>query len=71
MVVLWLCSREIVNIFSYNTDKGSNCVSILVSLRSPIPVADRSKARVYGSSLAGIAGLNPAGGMDVCVVCCK
>ena len=25
----------------------------------PIPVAERSKARVYGRSLAGIAGLNP------------
>ena len=31
----------------------------------PIPVAERSKARVYGRSLAGIAGSNPARGMDV------
>ena len=38
---------------------------------APIPVAERSKARVYCRSLAGIAGSNPAGGMDVCVVCCK
>jgi len=30
-----------------------------------IPVDARSKAWVYGSSLAGIAGLNSAGGMDV------
>ena len=30
----------------------------------PIPVAERSKARVYGRSLAGIAGSNPSGGMD-------
>ena len=40
----------------------------------PIPVAERSKARVCGTSLAGIAGSNPAGGMDVCllcVVCCR
>jgi hypothetical protein len=36
----------------------------------PIPVAVRSKAWVYGRSLAGIAGSNPTGGMDVCVVCC-
>ena len=36
----------------------------------PIPVAERSKARVCGRSLAGIAGLNPVGGMDVCVVLC-
>ena len=33
---------------------------------SPVPVAERSKARVYGRSLAGIAGSNPAGGMDGC-----
>ena len=32
-------------------------------------VAERSKARVCGRSLAGIAGSNPATGMDVCVVC--
>ena len=30
------------------------------------PVAARSKAWVYGHSLAGIAGLNPARVMDVC-----
>jgi hypothetical protein len=34
----------------------------------PIPVAARSNAWVYGRSLAGIAGSNPTGGMDVCVV---
>jgi len=32
----------------------------------PIPVAARSKAWVRGRSLAGIAGSNPFGGMDVC-----
>jgi hypothetical protein len=40
-----------------------------------IAVAARSNARVYGSSLAGTAGSNPAGGKDVClfvsVVCCQ
>ena len=35
----------------------------------PIPVAERSKARVCGRSLAGVAGSYPAGGMDVCVLC--
>ena len=35
-----------------------------------IPVAMRFKASVCGRSLAGIAGSNSAGGMDVCVVCC-
>ena len=34
------------------------------------PVAERSKARVYGRSLAGIAGSNPAWGIHVSVVCC-
>jgi hypothetical protein len=39
----------------------------------PIPVTERSKAWVCSRSPAGIAGLNPAGGMDVSVVsivCC-
>ena len=34
----------------------------------PIPVAVRSKAGVCGLSLTGIAGSNPAGGMDVCLL---
>jgi hypothetical protein len=40
----------------------------------PVPVAERSKARVYGRSLAGVAGSNPPGGMDVCLLwllCCQ
>ena len=32
---------------------------------SPIPVAERSKARVCGRSHGGTASSNPAGGMDV------
>jgi hypothetical protein len=36
---------------------------------SPIPVAVWSKAWVCGHSCAGIAGLNPAEGMDVCLLC--
>jgi len=35
-------------------------------ITKPIPVAARSKAWVCGRSLAGIAGSNPVGGMDVC-----
>jgi hypothetical protein len=31
-------------------------------------VTVRSKARVFRRSVAGVAGSNPAGGMDVCVV---
>jgi hypothetical protein len=34
-------------------------------------VAERSKARVCGRSLAVIAGSNPAEGMDVSVVCSR
>ena len=37
--------------------------------KKPVPVAERSKARVYGRSLAGIACSNPAGGMDGCPLC--
>ena len=32
--------------------------------------AGPSGRAVYGRSLAAIAGSNPAGGMDVCVMCC-
>ena len=32
----------------------------------PIPGAARSKTWVFGFSLAGIAGSNPTGGVDVC-----
>jgi hypothetical protein len=35
----------------------------------PIPVTEQSKARVCGHSLAGIAGSNSAGGMNVCLLC--
>ena len=37
----------------------------MVWLFGPIPVVVRSKAWVYGRSLAGIAGSNPAGSIDV------
>jgi hypothetical protein len=36
--------------------------------QQPIPVAARSKTWVCGRSLAGIAGSNPAGDMDVSLV---
>jgi hypothetical protein len=40
-------------------------------IHEPIPVAARSrKARVCGFSLAGIAGSNPTGDIDVCCECC-
>jgi len=34
----------------------------------PIPVAARAKACVYCRSFAAIAGSNPTGGMDVCLL---
>jgi len=34
----------------------------------PVPVAARSKAWVCGCTLAEIAGSNPAGGMDACLL---
>ena len=37
-------------------------------IEKPISVAERWKSRVCGRSLDGIAGSNPAGGMNVCVV---
>jgi hypothetical protein len=38
----------------------------------PIPAAARWKVCVYGRSLAGIAGSNPAGGLSLgSVVCCQ
>jgi hypothetical protein len=37
----------------------------------PIPVAARCKAWDCGRTLVGIAGSNPSGGIDVCVVCCR
>jgi hypothetical protein len=47
---------------------GNGVVTLIVAviIIVPVPVAQRSKARVYGRSLAGIAGSNPAGGMDGC-----
>ena len=34
----------------------------------PVPVAARSKTQVFGRSPAEIVGLNPNGGMDVCLL---
>ena len=50
--------------FSYEETK-----IVYVNVRSePIAVAERSKAWVCRHSPAGIAGSNPAGGMDVCLL---
>ena len=47
---------------------------MVAKLQSADPGGRWSKASVFGRSLAGIVGSNPAGGMDVClvsVVCCQ
>jgi len=48
---------------------NSSLVFIKHCLPSPIPVAARSKEWFCGRSLTGIVGLNPTGGMDVCLLC--
>jgi hypothetical protein len=53
------------------TLRENACKSYPLIGRMPIPVAERSNASVCGHSLVGIAGLNPAGSTDVCVVCCR
>jgi len=44
-------------------------IAVLYGTGRPIPVAARSKAWVCDRSLAGIAGSNATGGMNVCVLC--
>ena len=50
-------------------DKVHLLLLCVINYTTPVPVAERSKARVYGRSLAGIAVSNPAGGMDGCPLC--
>jgi hypothetical protein len=38
-------------------------------LNTPVQVAARSKAYVYGRSSTAIVGSNPSGGMDICPLC--
>ena len=43
-------------------------LSVDICARKPIPVAARSKTWICCRSFAGIAGSNPAGGVDICVL---
>jgi hypothetical protein len=65
----------IQNVLKFKNKFGSLRVNssqnMNLSLVSPIPDAARSKALVCSHSLAGIAGSNPAGSMDVYVLCCQ
>ena len=62
-----MCSIYLVSILMSVPPPMSRFSKCTFSLGS-IPVAERSKERVYGGSLAGIAGSNPAGAVDVCVL---
>jgi hypothetical protein len=44
-------------------------ISSLCRFVLPVPVAARSKAKVYGLLPAAIAGSNPTGSKDVCLFC--
>jgi hypothetical protein len=46
-----------------------NLFSIITYYALPVQVAARPRAWVCGHSLAGIPGSNPAGDMDVCLLC--
>jgi hypothetical protein len=53
-------------------EEDTFCCNVLLSItreRMPIPVAAPAKAYVCGLLVAGIAGANPAEGMDVCLLC--
>ena len=53
------------------SELDSTCwlIAVLYGTGKPIPVVVRSKVWVCGRSLPGIAGSNPAGGMNVCLLC--
>ena len=55
----------IMSLFKLLCSLQETCVIVLKS----IPVAAWSKTWVYGRSLVGIAGLNPAGGVRFCECC--
>ena len=57
-----------MNICRLQSCNGDRTLIILINFVVPIPVAERCKARVRCRSLAVIAGLNPAGGIDVCLL---
>jgi len=57
IIIIIICDDDVAGNNNNNNNK----------LFWPISVDARSKARVYGRSLTGIVGSNPAGGMDVCL----
>ena len=57
----------------YRNSWGQMCLEFRFwkcsTVHMPIPVAARSTVWICGRSLAGIAGSNPAGNMDICLLC--
>jgi hypothetical protein len=49
----------------YGEEEWQAVLNTIMNPHMPTPVFERSKGRVWGRSLAGIAGSNPAEGMDV------
>ena len=76
---LILCNGTSLKCATCETKDGKNLltsVTDVLAYRGQIPVAARSKARICGHSLVGIAVSNTAEGMSVClfvvsVVCCQ
>jgi hypothetical protein len=64
-VSLVQCSIKVLDLLWQNSDQDN---FLRLTVLSPIPVAMPSKESVYGCRLAGIAGSNPAGAMDVCLL---
>ena len=62
----WWTKRNILIIYHA---MHKNTLNNGIDKSKPILVAERSKARVCGRLFAGVAGSNPAKGMDICVVC--
>ena len=60
--ILVLCIRSDLKPIQRNT-------FFMPIIRTPIPMAARSKGWVSGHLLPGIVGSNPAGGMKVCLLC--
>jgi hypothetical protein len=61
---LFIIQEKVSQIAKLTTPHNFNPIIIML----PTPVAARSEAWVCGRSLAGIAGSNCAGGMDVCLL---
>jgi hypothetical protein len=67
--IVWAGQLHLFLPLPYFLRKGENLrIEITYVSKLPIPVAAQSKAWVCGLSLAGRAGSNPAGGMDVCLL---